>query len=479
MLAAVASEPWASDAILLSEEAGGILELEDERRLEVSGFRGSIALRLGKLGELRFAARNLTGERVKRPVALWLDGSTLRIVPTDDAAGAPVRLEISMSSTLSARVSAVDSQIHISGLHGEVEVRGERLDLTLRTVDGSVDVEIEKGTVLIEGVAEELTLAGSELEGRVQRVTGALTVRLEDSLVESSGVQGGLDADLDETEFSLASSKGRVRVEAERGSLQLRDCRVEAELLLSETPLGLYQTEGSIEVDTDAEVVFDGHNGPLHIRGIGSAVRGARTSGGLLEIETSGAEVLLEALEGSTMIRGADLEIQVKESKGELTVTTTASTIVVESPESTVSIENDFGDIRVQDAVKLVKIDSRDGEVRLFGIKGPVDVSAEGPEVEVIWASLGGAETSSVENSRGDVRVTLPSKFRCRIDASAPHGRIEADLKDLQVTDDGHHASGILMGGHRPAAQVKKPTIRLKSGGDVYIDTTDPLSPGP
>ncbi len=66
-----------------------------------------------------------------------------------------------------------------------------------------------------------------------------------------------------------------------------------------------------------------------------------------------------------------------------------------------------------------------------------------------------------MENSRGDVRVSLPPKFRCRIDASAPHGRIQTDLEDLRVTDDGHHASGILLGGQRSAAQVKKPTIRL------------------
>ena len=113
--------------------------------------------------------------------------------------------------------------------------------------------------------------------------------------------------------------------------------------------------------------------------------------------------------------------------------------------------------------------------LEVFGTKGPVHVKAEGREVEGNWASRGGAETSSVENSRGDVRVSLPSKFRCRIDASAPHGRIETEIEELRVTDDGHHASGILLGGRRSAAQVKKPTIRIKSGGNIYIETTDPL----
>ena len=301
-------------------------------------------------------------------------------------------------------------------------------------------------------------------------------MNLEESWVEFSKLRGELDADVDESEISVINTVARVRIKAQGGSLQLGGCKGGAELELSETPLGLYRNEGSIDVDTDAEVQFEGHNGSLSIRGMGSSVRGTQTVGGLTEIETSGAEVVLEGLEGSTMIRGADLDVRVKGSKGELMLNTTASTIVVENPEAPVVIENDFGDVRIENAAKLVKIDSRDGEVHLFGMKGPVQVTAEGAQVEVVWASLGGAEASSVENSRGDVRISLPAKFRCRIDASAPHGRIESEMEDLRVTEDGHHASGILLGGHRTAAQVKKPTIRLESGGgDVYIETTDAL----
>jgi len=475
VLATAVAGARASDPILLTEAAGGILELEGERRLEVSGFQGSITLRLGKVGELRFAARNLQGERVERPIALWLENSTLRIVPVDDAPAENIRLEVSLSPTLSARVEASNSKVHIAGLHGEVQVRGEELDLTVRSVDGSVELEIERGLLLVERVAEELKLTGSELDVQVDHVSGAVTLSLQDSSIECNHTQGEFDADLDDTDLSVSNATGRIRVEANRGSLGLSGCKGGAELFLSETPLGLYLNEGQIDVDTDAEVTFEGHNGQLNIRGMGSAVHGTNSTGGETQIETSRAEVFLEGLEGSAVIRGADLQIHVKDSKGDLTVITTGSTIVVESPQTAVFITNDFGDVRVDNASKLVKIDNRDGEVRLFGMKGQVQVKSEGPEVEVHWVSLGGAETSSVENSRGDVRVSLPLKFRCRIDASAPHGRIETEIEDLRVSDDGHHATGILLGGRRAAAALKKPTIRLSSGGDIYIETTDPL----
>ena len=204
-----------------------------------------------------------------------------------------------------------------------------------------------------------------------------------------------------------------------------------------------------------------------------------RASGGLAEIETSNAEVILEGLEGATQVRGANLDVQITGSKGDLSVETTSSTLVILNPEGPLTLTNDFGDIRVEGAAKTVKIDSRDGEVRVLDLKGNAEIKAEGTEVEVVWTSLPGTQTSSVENSRGDVRVVIPARFRCRIDASAPFGRIISEMDDLRVTDDGHHASGIVLGKARPAAQVRKPTIRLNANGDVYIDVAEPLPTGP
>jgi hypothetical protein len=476
--AEAAPVPPSSDAILLSENSGGILELEGERRLDVSGFHGMIALRQGKAGELRFAARRLEGERVKQPVALWLDGTTLRIRPIEGSADTALRLEVSMSPSLSARLSTADSQIHISGLHGEVEVQAVRSSLTLRSVDGSVDLDLEKVTLELDGVSEGLTLAGNEVEGELQRVNGLLTLTLENSVLEVSGVHGEVEADLDESELSITDVAGRMRIDAAGGHLDLGGCKGGAELFLEETSLSLFQTEGPIEIDTDAEVKFDGHKGSLKIQGIGATIRGVRASEGLAEIETSNAEVILEGLEGAAQVRGANLDVQIAGSKGDLSVETTSSTVVILNPEGPVTVTNDFGDIRVEGAAKTVKIDSRDGEVRVLDLKGNAEIKAEGTEVEVVWTSLPGTQTSSVENSRGDVRVVIPAKFRCRIDASAPFGRIISEMDDLRVTDDGHHASGIHLGGARPAAQVRKPTIRLNANGDVYIDVADPLPTG-
>jgi hypothetical protein len=99
-MAVMSSAVAAQEPLLLSEDAGGILELEGERGLEISGFHGSVLVRPGKERELRFAARAVDDKTAERPVQLWLEGTTLRLTPVEGASNVPVRLEVAVAPTL-------------------------------------------------------------------------------------------------------------------------------------------------------------------------------------------------------------------------------------------------------------------------------------------------------------------------------------------------------------------------------------------
>jgi DUF4097 and DUF4098 domain-containing protein YvlB len=303
-----------------------------------------------------------------------------------------------------------------------------------------------------------------------------LSLSVEGGRVRLNQIHGEIEGELEGADLSADTVVGNIRLDADGGSVGLVDCRDGADLRLSESPLQMNATKGSIRVETDSEVRFAGHDGPLSIRGRGAAVNGGEAKGGDLEIETSGVEVRLDACEAATVIRGDDLDVHVTGSKGDLSVSTTYSAIVVEKPERSVTVENEFGNVEIRSAVQLVQVSNRDGDVRLDELKGPVKVKADGGEVSVSWTALGGQETSTVENERGDVRVDVPSNVRCLIDAEAPHGRIETDLAELRVSDDGHKARGVLLGGRGSAPYVKKPTIRVKSAGNLYVYANRPLT---
>jgi DUF4097 and DUF4098 domain-containing protein YvlB len=386
-----------------------------------------------------------------------------------------VRLEVAVAPTLETRLEISDSKIQLTGLKGTTRVRGERLELTGRMFDGSLDLDVEDSTVHVIGVSEELSVEGERLHARLENVT-YLSLTLESGEVHVNRVNGEVDADVEETGLTVDGVAGRLRLQASGGALAVAGCAGGAELELVETPLDLRLTKGTIDVETDSKVDFQGHEGALSIRSRGAPVRGSQASGGALLIETNGAEVRVEDFEASTTIRGDNLEVHASSCKGDLTVDTAYSTVVVEKAESAVSIENEFGDVEIREASQLVQVVSREGDVSIDELRGPARVSGEGPEVAVHWSGMSGNETSLIENSRGDVRVSLPTSLRCQYDLAAPHGRIETDIRDVQVSDDGHYAAGALLGGGGPTPYVKRPMIRVSSAGDLYFSEASPAA---
>jgi len=180
--------------------------------------------------------------------------------------------------------------------------------------------------------------------------------------------------------------------------------------------------------------------------------------------------VHLEQLAGASTIRGDDLELRILNSKGAVSIHTTGSAITVRKAAGTVVIENDFGDIEISEAAEHVEVSSRNGDVRMTGLKGPVKVKADGRDLEVRWVSFSSKEDSSVVNLTGNVVIGLPSSMIVRVDARAPHGHVETNFPDIAVSGDGHSATG-LTGRGRVSAQGKWPTVRVRSGGELFIGT--------
>ena len=62
---------------VIVEQAGGVLPLEGERRLSIEGVFGSVRVRPGKPGELRFLSTPADDPRGELPIPLRSDGSSL------------------------------------------------------------------------------------------------------------------------------------------------------------------------------------------------------------------------------------------------------------------------------------------------------------------------------------------------------------------------------------------------------------------
>ena len=98
--------------------------------------------------------------------------------------------------------------------------------------------------------------------------------------------------------------------------------------------------------------------------------------------------------------------------------------------------------------------------MRVLDLTGTAEIDAEGPEVRVGWRSIGRDRDSRIENTAGDIYVDFPAGSAARVDAEADG--IESDLEELQITDDGRHANGLL-------GNAEKPTVTLRASGRLFV----------
>jgi len=455
------------EPLLLTEDSGALLELDGETRLVVEGLQGTIGVRAGLPGEIRFEARTRDNRRDPRIVGLWADGPTLRIGPVEGDDGAGTLIEITVPEGFDVQVEAVDSLLKTSALSGGFRVGGTNVDLSARGMKGTIDVDVHGGKIFVSGTEEALTIEGRELNIVVEYARAPVYLAVVESVIELSGSRDATEGEIEKTTLEAVGLEGPVNLAAIESEVSLDRATLDGTLDLEQTPLVLSQTTGTLEVRTDATVQFTGHDGGLKIEGYGAAVRGSGGEG-VLEIATDGAEVRLEQIASQIQVRGQDLDLQMLNCNGDATVETTGSRIVVKKAGGALVLHNEFGDIEVSEAAGAVDIASRDGDVFLTGLKAALNLKAEGGEVEVGWVSMAKPEDCTIEGTGGDVRVVLPGAVNVRLDAEARHGQIETDLPGIEVSGDGHSASGIV-GRGRGSPQAKRPTVRVRSGGDLYL----------
>jgi len=223
----------------------------------------------------------------------------------------------------------------------------------------------------------------------------------------------------------------------------------------------LRECKGELTIETDDEVQFNETEASLHVNNWGGSVRGSGNTG-LVEIKTEGAQVLVEKIQGPLRVQGDRLELSASEVAGEVLVYVTSSTVEVDGAAAGTVVENEFGDVTVRRSKQEVRVTSRNGDVRVLEHNGTVEVDAEGPAVEVSWSSVGRDKDSRIENASGDVTLRFPPNGSCRIEARSNFGRIETDLPDVRISDDGNAAAGMLGRGTRP-------TVHVLSEGDLYL----------
>ena len=449
---------------LLAEEAAAAVPVTEERRVIVEGIRGEIALRPGDVGLLSFESTRGGATKAPLPVAIWLDDAgTFRLAPPEGARELPRVLTVWVPPGMKSILRVDGSAIGVSGVEGEVEVRGQRDRLDAANVGGALTAEIQGGTVNVSRSGGDVAIRGRELNVTVAGVAGALSLRVSGGTATVSGVGAGIEGDLDNVELKVDEVQGLCRLRLRGGKAELSGLGRDAELSLSGAPLKLARCKGAISIESDRDVEFRELEAALRVTLFGGSLRGA-TNKGSVDVKSTGAEdVQLQSISGSVSVEGAGVRTRLSDIGADVSVKTSSGTIEVDNATGPLTIEADAGSVQASRVFSEVKVTSRGGDVRLTDLNGAVEVKADGAQVEVSWASVPTAKDSSIENEGGGVIVRFPQSGGCRVEAGTKYGRIETEGLPRVVVQDGGAAAQGLVG------RMNRPVLKISANGDVRL----------
>lgn len=276
LLAPLAAAPAAAE-----NEIRRSLEAAPNGRVEIELFDGSIKVEGWDRSEVQVAARlsrpgdqlelERQGDAIEVEVESRDPGASRATLLIQVPRGSSVRLEV-MSAGV--EIGAVDGEIDIEAVAGDIRVSGKPRQVRAHTVTGAIEIETAGGEDLdLESVSGSIRVDAETRELSATTVAGSVRVRLRGiSSGRFEAVSGGIDAEIVPAprgrfdfesfsggmilsvpaalsgRFELSSASGRVASKLQGGRERRDEDRLEIEQGSGEASFRLESFSGSIEL---------------------------------------------------------------------------------------------------------------------------------------------------------------------------------------------------------------------------------------
>ena len=194
--------------------------------------------------------------------------------------------------------------------------------------------------------------------------------------------------------------------------------------------------KGNLEVDIrGGDLTVDDLVGDLAAKLRSSSIRAEHVRGNA-NIEGSGGEVLLRTISGSATLKGEYYgPIQLAAIQGPASFKSRRTDFTALRIDGEMSI--DSGDMVVRGVPGEVTLETRDKEIELDDILGPVRIENRNGPV-VIRFRKAPTQPIEVTNSRGRIEIVLPENSGFEIEATNRRGDIESDFtgEDLNLNEE-------------------------------------------
>ena len=209
--------------------------------------------------------------------------------------------------------------------------------------------------------------------------------------------------------------------------------------------IGIMGRDGNADITSrDGDVAVTDLNGSLTLNLDSSSARIAQVSSDVV-VQGHAKDVSLEDVKGTVRLDGDFME-SVKLSRIAKAVSFKTTRTDMDFTKLDGDLNLDSGDLEARSIVGPLNLSTRSKDIRLNGVSSNVQIKNENGAVEIEVTKLGNLE---VQNSRGDIRVSVPQKSSFQIDAQARDGQIESDFTELKIEngDNRATATGAVNGG--------------------------------
>ncbi len=442
----------------LAVEATGLLPLENESTLTVSGIRGQVMIETRAERELRVVSRGPGDDAPEIPVGIWQSGTQLFVAPPPGDPGKERHVHIEVPYSFGIGVRGSGTEVIIVGAAGSYELRGTDLRAMVSESAGTLSADLTGGSVTLNNAGDaSLRLHGTKLE--VASMSGSLGVHASGGSLSLSKIGGSTDLDTEDTTIQMTAVPAALKVRARKGEAAITGLDAGAEIEMTGGSLRLKEGRGDITVTSDAIVDFVSMAASLHFDMNGGTVRG-KTNQGPIDIRVRNTEVNVEGVQGALKIQGDGLRAKIEDAEGELSIESTSADVAIDRAAG-VTLRLDRSSASVQRAAAVSAV-INGGDVKIADVNGPVNLDQDGGNADVSWASITGDKDSKISNKSGSVTAHFPSSSYCRVEAKTSNGRVDTDIPSLKVGDDQGDASGPINNGTRPV-------VRIEARGDVHL----------
>ncbi len=232
-----------------------------------------------------------------------------------------------------------------------------------------------------------------------------------------------LSVDTRRGDVDLKGIEGNVTVKAQHGDATLDDIKGDVVLDIQRADVSISNITGSVRVESGG--------GEVEIRNV---------SGSAALLGNYGGPIRLVAIQGPVRFESRRTKFTASKIEGELV---TGGGFTVRGVPGDVSLETKDQDIDLEEVTGEIKIQNRNGPVRVRVPRAP-------------------RYPISIETRSGDIELTLPASSEFQIYATARDGEIESEFEgpELKVEEEDHKNHAVLKGNYG------------KGGAAIQLSTT-------